>query len=133
MTINNSFVNEKSYTAKQKSSLFKKFEKVVRMRDSQLIDKSLYLFLYQYCGYIAHYNWYGFKEYYMGTSQMIEFLEELQFRHFEWGAGHYMDIGNAMKALASVELPKVRMELAKERDSKEKRYYYLLHISMDIL
>jgi hypothetical protein len=120
MTINNSFVEEKAYTAKQKTSLFKKFEKVVKMRDSQLIDKSLYHFLYQYCGYKAHYNWYGFKDHYDGKCQMVMFLEELLYHHFEWGAGNYKDIGNAMKLLAREELPKVKMEVVEERNTKEK-------------
>jgi tyrosine-protein phosphatase YwqE len=44
VAINNSIIDEKAFTAKQKTSLSKKFEKVVKMRDSQLIDKSLYHF-----------------------------------------------------------------------------------------
>jgi hypothetical protein len=124
MAINNTFVDEKAYTAQQKSRLFNKFEKVVKKRDSQLIDKSLYHFLYQYCGYIAHYNWYGYKDYY--SENIVEFLEELLHHQFEWGAGIYKDIGNAMKALAMEELPKVKIELAQERMNKEKAMLHAL-------
>jgi hypothetical protein len=124
MAIINTFVDEKAYTAQQKSRLFNKFEKVVKKRDSQLIDKSLYHFLYQYCGYIAHYSWYGYKDYY--SENIVEFLEELLHHQFDWGAGNYKDIGNAMKALAREELPKVMIELEQKRMSKEKAMLHAL-------
>ena len=50
----------------------RKFRKVIENRDMSLMDKELYQFLNLYCGFIAHYNIYGFRETYAprGSSPM---------------------------------------------------------------
>ena len=47
---------------------------------------------------------------------MIAFLEELLHRHFEWGAGNYKDIGNAMK------FSQGRTDQSEDGSSGRKRY-----------
>ncbi|CAG7651473.1 hypothetical protein ACFQI7_28180 [Paenibacillus allorhizosphaerae] len=104
------FQDELRFTAKQKGKIYKKFMKVVKARDSMMIDKSLYEFLHVYSGFIAHYNLHGFRDYYRHLKGIIEMLEELLLHHFEWGAGSYTDIGNALKEIAREALPGIRIE-----------------------
>lgn len=113
------FKDELRLTGHQKQRIYKKFMKVVKARDSQLIDKALYDFLYIRSGFIAHYNIHGFKDHYMGHQGMIELLDELLQHHYEWGAGSYTDIGNALKAIAREVLPVIRHEAEEEKRKRE--------------
>jgi hypothetical protein len=110
------FCDEKNYTANQKLRIYKKFLKVVKERDSMLIDKGLYDFLYLNCGFIAHYNRFGFCEFYGKKLGMAELLDELLHHHFHWGCAVYMDIGTALQDLAREELLKVLREVEAEKE-----------------
>ncbi len=124
------FVSEARFTAMEKVRLYRKFEKVVKRRDSSLIDKSLYTFLHVFCGYIAHYNLHGYRQHYEHPQGMLEMLEELLGHHFEWGAAICVDIGNRMKELAREELPKIRVDclrLQEEKEQKQLRQLALKH------
>lgn len=113
------FKDELRLTGQQKQRIYKKFLKVVKARDSHLIDKALYDFLHIRSGFIAHYNIHGFREYYENLSGMIDLLEELLRHHYEWGVGSYTDIGNALKAIAREMLPVVRAEAEEEKRQQE--------------
>ncbi|MDQ0896391.1 MULTISPECIES: hypothetical protein [unclassified Paenibacillus] len=113
------FQDELRLTGQQKQRIYKKFMKVVKARDSQLIDKALYDFLYLRSGFIAHYDRHGFIDYYDGRKGMIELLEELLQHHYEWGVGSYTDIGNALKAIARELLPVIRFEVEEEKRQRE--------------
>ncbi len=57
----------------------RKFRKVIESRDMNLMDKELYQFLNLYCGFIAHYNIYGFRETYAPPREFADVF----IRHFD--------------------------------------------------
>ena len=57
----------------------RKFRQVIEKRDMSLMDKELYQFLNLYCGFIAHYNLYGFRETYAAPRDFADVF----IRHFD--------------------------------------------------
>ena len=57
----------------------RKFRKVIENRDMNMMDKELYQFLNLYCGFIAHYNIYGFRETYTPPREFADVF----IRHFD--------------------------------------------------
>jgi hypothetical protein len=57
----------------------RKFRKVIEKRDMSMMDKELYQFLNLYCGFIAHYNIYGFRE----TYTLPREFADVFIRHFD--------------------------------------------------
>lgn len=57
----------------------RKFRKVIENRDMSLMDKELYQFLNLHCGFIAHYNIYGFRETYAAPRDFADVF----IRHFD--------------------------------------------------
>lgn len=57
----------------------RKFRQVVEGRDMSRMDKELYEFLNLYCGFIAHYNIYGFRETYAAPKTFADVF----IRHFD--------------------------------------------------
>jgi len=57
----------------------RKFRQVIEKRDMNLMDKELYEFLNLYCGFIAHYNIYGFREIYTPPREFADVF----IRHFD--------------------------------------------------
>ena len=57
----------------------RKFRKVIENRDMTLMDNQLYQFLNLYCGFIAHYNIYGFRETYASPREFADVF----IRHFD--------------------------------------------------
>ena len=57
----------------------RKFRKVIENRDMTLMDNQLYQFLNLYCGFIAHYNIYGFRETYTAPRDFADVF----IRHFD--------------------------------------------------
>ena len=57
----------------------RKFRKVIESRDMGQMDKELYQFLNLHCGFIAHYNIYGFRETYTAPRDFADVF----IRHFD--------------------------------------------------
>ena len=57
----------------------RKFQKVIEKRDMGQMDKELYQFLNLHCGFIAHYNIYGFRETYTPPREFADVF----IRHFD--------------------------------------------------
>src|SRR3989339_176184 len=57
----------------------RKFRKVIENRDMSMMDKELYQFLNLNCGFIAHYNIYGFRETYTAPRDFADVF----IRHFD--------------------------------------------------
>ena len=57
----------------------RKFRQVIEKRDMSLMDKELYEFLHLHCGFIAHYNIYGFRETYAAPKDFADVF----IRHFD--------------------------------------------------
>jgi hypothetical protein len=57
----------------------RKFRTVIESRDMNQMDKELYQFLHQYCGFIAHSNIYGFRETYTAPRSFADVF----IRHFD--------------------------------------------------
>ena len=57
----------------------RKFRQVIEKRNMSLMDKELYQFLNLYCGFIAHYNLYGFRETYAAPRDFADVF----IRHFD--------------------------------------------------
>ncbi len=57
----------------------RKFRKVIESHDMNMMDKELYEFLHLYCGFIAHYNIYGFRETYASPREFADVF----IRHFD--------------------------------------------------
>ena len=67
----------------------RKFRKVIESRDMSLMDKELYQFLNLYCGFIAHYNIYGFREAYAAPRDFADvFIRHLD-RDHRYFCGNY--------------------------------------------
>jgi hypothetical protein len=57
----------------------RKFRQMIEKRDMSLMDKELYEFLHLHCGFIAHYNIYGFRETYAAPKDFADVF----IRHFD--------------------------------------------------
>ncbi len=49
-----------------------KFRNLIKSRNTEKIDKSLYEFFHLYCGFICHYNINGFREEYASPRQFAD-------------------------------------------------------------
>lgn len=57
----------KPLTPRQQSLIVNSIDRVMRSGDIEHLTKTAYNFLYQCCGFIAHYNLYGFRDAYKNT------------------------------------------------------------------
>lgn len=120
----NQYKDVEFMTAKEKEKAFKCFSRVLKHRDSNLIDKNLYNHLYLHCGFIAHYDIHGFRATYSGQN-FREFVEHFDknsenFSSFWWyNDPDYIDLNRDMVNLATALAPQIYAELdAKKRLSE---------------
>lgn len=115
--MNSKYCDARYFTAEQKAKAFKCFERVLRTRDIDKMDKNLYHHLIQHCGFSAHYDIHGFKAHYSGQN-FRAFVERFDrnSRLFQ-GWNHwvnlegYEDINNDMVDLATAVAPRIYSEL----------------------
>lgn len=79
----------KLLTERQITRIVNNVTKVIQLNDIELLSKSSYNFLYLCSGFIAHYNLYGFRDYYRNVddllSELIEFQPMNQWNNFRPG------------------------------------------------
>jgi hypothetical protein len=60
--------------------------KTIKSGDIEKLEKQSYNYLYLCSGFIAHYNWYGFKDYYLDTETLkhdiLSNISNNQWRNF---------------------------------------------------
>ena len=59
-------------TERQKTMIVNNVEKVLRSGSCELLTKQSYDYLYLCSGFIAHYNLYGFRDYYSDTEKLAK-------------------------------------------------------------
>ena len=67
--------------------------RVIKTGNIELLTKQAYNYLYLCSGFIAHYNWYGFKDYYSDTTllkaDLLDNYQSNQWRNFHPGDENY--------------------------------------------
>lgn len=105
-------------TAEEKRRAFRTFQKVIRSRSIERLDKNLYRHLTQHCGFIAHFDIEGFKAAYRGRS-FRRFVEHFDRNHPNFGGfcpvwvdqPEYADINRDMVDFVTAEAPRIYAEL----------------------
>ena len=94
------FSSVKFMTEEKKNKVYRDFKKLVDNKSIDFLTKTLYEHLHLHCGFIAHYNIHGFKEFYRSPKDFKGFLEWLSSPQFvcisTFGNGDYYDVNKAM-------------------------------------
>ena len=116
------FTDVKFMTAIEKKNAYANFKQVVDARDISKMNKTLYTHLNCHCGYIAHYDIHGFRDYYSGKSGFVNFLDEFISEHTQWWCpqADYRDINNAMFDYFIGQYKQIKQEAIQEQANKEK-------------
>ncbi|MCF8012212.1 MAG: hypothetical protein K9L17_13410 [Clostridiales bacterium] len=123
------FYDAKFFTAKEKERAYKCFQRVIKNRDINKMDKNLYNHLHLHCSFIAHYNMLGFKEEFSGRN-FRRFIQHFDRNAPGFGEGalgwwikdsDYRDINEAMVELVTSVAPQIYHELDNLEAQEEKK------------
>lgn len=119
------YKDTKFLSASQKSGAFNCFARVLKARDINKMDKNLYNHLHLHCGFIAHYDIFGFKAEYSGQD-FRRFVAHFDRRSLLFGGwNHWVnmeghaDVNNDMVNLATSLAPQIYAELDQLKNSAE--------------
>lgn len=111
-------------SGKEQEKALKQFKKVIDMRDAELIAKSLYNHLYLHCGFIAHYDIFGFRQTYSGQG-FRDFVEHFDLNNpkmrewSHWLGGDYTAVNHDMAAYVTSQAPMIYAEMDEEQRKAE--------------
>lgn len=92
-----------------KNKVLKGFKRVIDDRSLESMNKTLYEFFHLYCGFIAHYNIHGFKDYYSGRG-FLEFLNNFTHPSYYLTNGKYGEWIQGMIDYAKMHEKQIRFE-----------------------
>lgn len=122
-------------SAKQKSTSWNNFKRIIDSRDISKLQKTLYEHLICHCGFIAHYNIHGFKDEYSGYDfkRFIEHFDrnnkynQPPYVNLVWLYDKdYADINGLMVDYVTSRAPMIYQELENKRNNAELELMYKL-------